>query len=252
MKWYLVDSGEMNGEENMATDLAMMDVAKEGTPILRLYGWNPPSLSLGKFQRAEEINFDYLREKGYSVVRRPSGGRAVLHQDEVTYAVTVPEHMLFKSVIRSYLEISRALVEGLNAMGLRCKIAREHSKERYTDFAACFATTSIHEIMIDGRKLVGSAQTRKDGVILQHGSIPMKCHFEEYANCFSLLHDHSEDLKKRLENSTTCVLEHKSLNFEDVKRAIIIGFEKVLEVKFVPFDDEFDWKKYVTDVKVWD
>ena len=252
MKWYLVDSAEMNGEENMAIDLAMMDVAKEGTPILRLYGWNPPALSIGKFQRMEEINRDYVRRKKYSIVRRPSGGRAVLHQDEVTYAVAVPEHMLFKSVIRTYLELSKALVEGLNMMGLGCEIARERSKERYTDFAACFATTSIHEIMIDGKKLVGSAQTRKDGIILQHGSIPMRCHFEEYASCFSLTHNRVEALKERLESSTTCVLEHKNLSFEDVKRAVINGFEKMFKAEFVPFKDEFDWEKYVPDVKIWD
>ncbi len=252
MKWYVVDSGEMNAEENMATDLVMMEAAKADAAILRLYEWNPPALSLGKFQKAEEINSDYLKSKGYSVVRRPSGGRAVLHKDEVTYAFVAPEHVLFKSVIRTYLEISRALVEGLNTTGLECEISREHSKEHYSDFAACFATTSIHEIMIDGKKLVGSAQTRKNGIILQHGSIPMKCHFDEYVNCFSLTHDRKEDLKKRLENSTTCVLEHKKLSFEDVKRAVVRGFEKKFNAEFVPLRDEFDWKKYVPDVRIWD
>ncbi len=251
MKWYLVDSGDADGEKNMAVDLAMINVAKRGTPILRIYGWNPPAFSIGKFQKMEEINSDFLRKKGYSIVRRPSGGRAVLHHDEVTYAVALPEYMLFKSVIRTYLELSKALVEGLNTMGLKCEIARKRSKERYTDFAACFATTSIHEIMINGKKFVGSAQTRKDGMILQHGSIPMKCHFEEYANCFSLSHSLMEILEERLKNSTTCTLEHKKLDLDDVKHAVIKGFEKVFKAEFVPFKDEFNWRKYVSDVKIW-
>ncbi len=236
----------------MSIDLAMMDTVQNGTPILRLYEWDIPTLSLGKFQNLDEINVDYLKKMGFGLVRRPSGGRAVLHYDELTYAVAVPESMMPKSIIKTYLEISKALVKGLNAIGLNCEIAKEHVKERYTKFAACFATTSLHEITIDSKKFIGSAQTRRNGVVLQHGSIPMKCHFNEYANSFKTTQEQVKILAKRLEKSTTCVSKHVNVGIEDVKNAVINGFCSVFGAEFVPFYEEIDWKKHVMDVKIWD
>ena len=236
----------------MSTDMAMMNIAQIGTPILRLYGWSVPTLSIGKFQNIEEINIDYLKEMNFGLVRRPSGGRAVFHCDELTYAVALPEFMVSRSVIKTYLEISKAIVKGLNEIGLNCEIARERAKERYTKFAACFATTSLHEVISNGKKLVGSAQVRKNGVVLQHGSIPMKCHFVEYANSFRMTRAQREKLITRLEKSTTCVSKCLNVEFEDVKDAIVTAFHTTFDAGFVPFRKKINWEKYVADVKVWD
>ncbi len=252
MKWYIMNYKVSSGVENMARDLAMMEIAKKGDAALRLYGWKVPTLSLGKFQKLEEINVKVVEEQGFEMVRRPSGGRAVLHMDELTYAVVLPEAYLSKSVIKSYMEISKALVNGLKELGLNVYMARERSKERYTDFAACFATTSLHEIMIDGKKLVGSAQTRKDGVILQHGSIPLHSHIEEYVKCFNLDDSKADLLKRRLADKTTCIFDHIQTNVQKVRTAILYGFSKTFNTQLVPFLNELEWKKYVTEVKIWD
>ncbi len=248
----MINHGAFDGERNMSTDLAMMDIARNGIPILRLYEWSVPTLSLGKFQNPDEINVDYLKKMKFGFVKRPSGGRAVLHYDDLTYAVAVPEYMMPKGVMRTYLEISRALVKGLREVGLDCEIAKERSEERYTKFAACFATTSIHEVTIEGKKLIGSAQTRKNGVVLQHGSIPMKCHFTEYSNSFKITEDQTKMLEKRLRKTTTCISEYASVGTVDVKDAIIKGFRDTFDTEFVPFNEEIDWKKHVVDVKIWD
>lgn len=251
MKWYLIDDGAFDGERNMSIDLAMMNIAQKGIPILRLYEWSTPTLSLGKFQDLDEINVDYLKKMGFGLVKRPSGGRAVLHYDELTYAVVAPESMMPKNIMMTYLEISKALIKGLNTIGLNCEIAKEHPKERYTKFAACFATTSLHEITIDNKKFIGSAQTRGNGVLLQHGSIPMKCHFNEYANSFKITQEQVKILVKRLEKTTTCVSEHINVGIEDVKNAVINGFRSVFCAEFVSFYEKIYWKKHVMDVKIW-
>lgn len=251
MKWYLIDSGFFNGEKNMAYDLAMMDFAKRGNAILRLYGWHPPALSLGKFQKLESVDVGNVRKQGFDLVRRPSGGRAVLHMDEVTYAFAVPESFLPKSVLKSYMEISQALISGLKKLGLEVYMA-QRTNDRYTDFAACFATTSLHEIMVDGKKLIGSAQTRKNGVVLQHGSIPMLSHIDEYVKCFNLNEKDREILKKRLYRKTTCVLEHVQVKEDDVKKAILHGFSEKFGVEFSPLNEGLEWEKHVMEVKLWD
>jgi lipoate-protein ligase A len=252
MNWYFMDSGPLSGEENMALDLAMMEVAREGNVLLRMYSWKPPTLSLGKFQKLDDINVEMVRNQGFDMVRRPSGGRAVLHMDEVTYAIALPEEYLSKSVLRSYMEISTALVVGLKKLGLDVYMMRERSKERYTDFAACFATTALHEVMIDGKKLIGSAQTRKEGAILQHGSIPIHSHIEEYVNCFELDEREKQLLKKRLSQKTTSISEHTHANNDEVKAAILKGFSEKFDVNFTHFNRELSWEKYVLDVKIWD
>ncbi len=252
MHWYLIESGFLRGEENMAMDLAMMDLASRGTPILRLYGWGPPALSLGKFQDSEEVNMEFLKKNSYDLVRRPSGGRAVLHLDEVTYSVCIPESMASRSVIRTYLEISKALVNGLEKIGLKCEIKRERPEESYTKSSACFATTSLHEVTAEGKKLIGSAQTRRNGVVLQHGSIPLKNHVKEYAESFNLEEKERVKMIERLESSTTCVLDHIDADFDNVKNSVAEGFSKTFNVDLVRFGDELPYEKHLKEVKIWD
>ncbi|WP_051962577.1 lipoate--protein ligase family protein [Mesoaciditoga lauensis] len=253
MKWLFWNSGSLSGEKNMALDLAMTERAKYENVILRLYGWNPPALSLGKFQKVDEINLESVKEQGFDIVRRPSGGRAVLHIDELTYAIAIPQSLVSKSVLRSYMEISQALVIGLKKLGLDVYMARERSNERYTDFAACFATTALHEVMIEGKKLIGSAQVRRDGVVLQHGSIPLHSHIEEYVRCFKLSSESAELLKKRLYQKTTSISEYIKVKRNDVVKAILEGFSERFGIDFIPAKgviDELDWEKYVREVKV--
>lgn len=163
----------------MAVDEALLDgsVGAGGPTTLRLYGWQPAALSLGVHQpSAHEPRF--LRDEGIQLVRRPTGGLAVLHEHELTYSVTgsLRSAAFPGAVLDTYLRIAEALVLALALVGVEATIAERHERApgspRLPGVAACFGSTSAHEIQVDGRKLIGSAQVRRRGAFLQHGSIP--------------------------------------------------------------------------------
>lgn len=180
MKVRLLSDGYLAGKRNMAVDEAIHRACQSGTamPTLRFYQWRPACLSLGYFQDVErEVNLETLRREGIDLVRRATGGKAVLHDDELTYSVVVSEKDLPGTVLETYHRISEALVEGLRTMGIPATLAAlEHgvtSRDPRFRQAACFSAPSWYEIVSDGRKVIGSAQNRKNGFILQHGSIPL-------------------------------------------------------------------------------
>lgn len=154
----------------MAVDEALMGEAVEGVVSLRLYGWDPACLSFGRHERARgRYQEDEAARRGIDVVRRPTGGRAVYHDDELTYAVTAPAG-LWGRLRESYTRINRALARGLRALGVS---AETWEGGRGPGLAAgpCFGTAAPGEVTAGGRKLVGSAQWRHGGALLQHGSI---------------------------------------------------------------------------------
>jgi len=163
-----------DGATNMATDQAIMEAVGEGrvSPTLRLYGWLPACLSLGYMQSLRDIDLDRLKAKGWTLVRRPTGGRAILHVDELTYSISLPQdHALVQGdIVTSYRRLSDALQAALKSLGLEPE-ADKRLKAAVT--AICFETPADYEITIEGRKLIGSAQVRKHKAVLQHGSIPL-------------------------------------------------------------------------------
>ena len=177
--WTFIDSGEQTGAFNMALDesLARALGAGVGTPSLRLFRWRPWAISLGHNQAAEELDATRCAADGVDIVRRPTGGRAILHAEELTYSVVMPAGR--KSILQVYNEISAALVRGLAIYGVEVALqksqpdfAREY---RSSSSIPCFSSSARYEIEWHGRKLVGSAQRRFTGpagdVVLQHGSI---------------------------------------------------------------------------------
>ncbi|MBU6145815.1 MAG: lipoate--protein ligase family protein [Paenibacillaceae bacterium] len=177
MQWRLLRTGKQPPARNMALDEAMMHAVGAGRvpPTVRLYGWNPNTLSIGRFQRISDIDRDALAQDGYGLVRRPSGGRAVWHADEVTYAIVVPEGMdgVPTSVTASYQLWSEGICVALVRCGLPAALAPIGPRVAHGDArsAGCFDVPSAYEVVIAGRKVVGSAQWRQHGAILQHGSI---------------------------------------------------------------------------------
>ncbi|MBE3575617.1 MAG: lipoate--protein ligase family protein [Firmicutes bacterium] len=169
----------------MAVDeaVAAAVAAGEAPPTLRLYMWEPPALSLGYFQSRADVDEAALERRGFALVRRPTGGRAVLHWQEVTYSVVVPETWpgLPAGVTESYRWLSRGLVEGLRQLGLPVEWTAK-SLVQGAGSAACFEAPSFWELTIGGRKVVGSAQVRQKGVVLQHGSVPLYFHAEVVAD----------------------------------------------------------------------
>jgi lipoate-protein ligase A len=179
--WRLLQSGAGDGAWNMAVDEALLDalVAGGGQPTLRFYAWQPPAVSLGFFQPLDEsISLAEIAARGFGLVRRPSGGRAILHKDEVTYSVTVPEALIpdGQSVMGSYRSISRGIESGLSLLGVGATLADRKDAPRMKAEGlptVCFAKAARCDMTVAGRKIVGSAQTRRRGVIMQHGSVPI-------------------------------------------------------------------------------
>lgn len=161
------------GAWNMALDESLMRTARTGVVTLRLYRWDPPCLSLGRNQAARD-RFDACAAaaRGIDVVRRPTGGRAVYHDREVTYAVTAPEG-LWGGPRRSYARINRALASGLFRLGAPVRLAARAAGAGLArpDARACFRDPAPGEVTARGRKLVGSAVWRRSGALLQHGSL---------------------------------------------------------------------------------
>jgi lipoate-protein ligase A len=162
----------------MAVDESILEsvYSKESLPTLRLYAWQPACLSLGRTQPFAEADMQALQAKGWDIVRRPTGGRAILHTDELTYAVIAPNHeqRVAGGVLESYLRLSRALLEALRIMGLDPEANQKAAKPASGEFnPVCFEVPSNYEITVDGKKLIGSAQARRMEGILQHGALPL-------------------------------------------------------------------------------
>lgn len=176
-QWRLIDTGLNDGYTNMAIDHAIMDNVRAGyvPPTLRFYQWDPKALTVGYFQNIyKELDLAKCGQLGIDVTRRLTGGRAVLHHLELTYSIvcTHESPVAVGSIIESYLRISRGIVAGLKQLGIDVQIVAQPRKIREGSSAACFDTPSWYELVVDKKKLVGSAQTRRRGVLLQHGSIP--------------------------------------------------------------------------------
>jgi lipoate-protein ligase A len=180
-QWRLIRSGPLRGACNMALDEALLESVAGGRslPVLRLYGWAPPTVTLGYFQRAEStVNLESCRSLGIDVVRRITGGRAVLHHREVTYAVISPESSsLFPGgILENYRVIARVLQQTLDSFGLATILAPGRSRGSSGSGAqqsACFTAPATHELLHAGCKVTGSAQKRQGDAFLQHGSIPV-------------------------------------------------------------------------------
>lgn len=179
-RWRLLDTGLGDAFTNMAVDEAMLEACAAGTasPTLRFYGWSPPAISIGFGQQlGSAIDLDRCHALGIEVVRRPTGGLAVLHDQEVTYSVVVREDdpRIASGILATYLTISRALVRGLSYLDVKADLLplRRSSLPSDSESPVCFLTPSSYEVAVQGRKLVGSAQRRVQGVILQHGSLPI-------------------------------------------------------------------------------
>ena len=253
MKWRILTQGKLSPAENMAIDDAIFELIQEGksTPLIRFYDWNPATLSLGYHQNAEaEVDFQKLAETGYGFVRRPTGGRLVLHKNEVTYAVRSPndEH-LAGNVLKSYGNISLALAEGLRLLNIDVEFEQKElsSFSQREPVNPCFNSSSKYELAIQGKKVVGSAQVRKNGVLLQHGSIILNENQREIAYLMPGL---SEKMRSRLANmmdnktiSINQVLD-KKVSYEYAVSKFVQGFKKAWENDdFIEIEELEDFEK---------
>ncbi len=224
----------------MAVDEAILESvsAKSQLPTLRLYDWSPYTLSLGHAQPVADVNIPALMKNNWSLVRRPTGGRAILHADEMTYSVCAPndEWTISGGVLESYQKISNALLNALEIIGIRADSKKK--KESDSGLAhdpVCFQYPSDYEITFREKKLIGSAQARKKNGILQHGSIPL---FGDISRIIEVLNFSDElnkqEAKERLLQRATTIKGSlgKDISWFEFATAISEGFRQKLGIDF--------------------
>lgn len=226
----------------MALDEALLESVGEfgAMPVLRLYGWEPPCLSLGYAQPFNDVDSDRLQAFGWSLVRRPTGGRGILHADELTYSVIAPlnEPRVKGGVIESYRRLSQALLRALSLLGLEARADQEyqHLTDAPKNAAVCFEVPSNYEITVHGKKLIGSAQARKYRGVLQHGALPL-C--GDLGRIVSVLKYPDEDAREQarhrlLSHAVTLESVAKSVpSWQEAAQAFQKAFAEVLDLNFV-------------------
>lgn len=253
--WRLVHTGLAEAAWNMAVDEAIMIRHREGLvpPTLRFYGWEPAAVSIGYFQDLERtIDREACRRSGVRWVRRITGGRAVFHHREVTYGLIAAEHLLPKSVSAAHLLVSQGLIRGLGRLGVASELGAGGPAGRRaaargvagpaagkSGSAACFDSALRHEVGVEGRKLVGSAQARRGGVVLQHGSLPLAADPGRFCRLLRFPGDSGEDdrgaLREKLAGRATSLADVLGGEPEPalVCAALAEGLAEALGVRFV-------------------
>ncbi|MBA2571968.1 MAG: lipoate--protein ligase family protein [Gemmatimonadetes bacterium] len=222
--WRLLDTLPAPGAWNMAVDEALLASVREGgLPTLRFYRWSPACLSLGRNQPARDrYNLEAIQTRGLDVVRRPTGGRAVMHDRELTYSLAVPDGLL-GSPRATYAAVNRALAAGLRRLGVPAELApRGGGRVPAPSLAPCFKEPVEGEIVAGGRKLVGSAQYRKDGVVLQHGSLLLDGDQEEVR---SLLREPEREARS-VPPATLAMYRNPLPSWEALTHALAAGWEE--------------------------
>ncbi len=239
-QWRLIIDPPMAGRDNMDRDLEIMGEVAGGScpPTLRLYRWDPPALSLGYFQDENEVaDVAACRQAGIDLVRRPTGGRAVLHYEELTYSIIVPEMHPFidrGSVLDAYRSISRGLVTAFNLAGITASLSPGNGREAGLAPGSCFDTPSAYEIQVDGKKVVGSAQLRRDGILLQHGAILFRLPADLYRLVLKKSYYNSETGREPdLSEQAAGLLDlGYHISYDKMTRALVRAFSLVIPAVF--------------------
>lgn len=247
--WNFINTGSQDPYYNMAIDEALLNFVSRGEidPVIRFYTWNPATLSIGYFQRLQkEIDIEKVNEKGFGLVRRQTGGRGVLHDKELTYSVIVPEsHPNMPSTItEAYRVISQGLLEGFKNLGFETYFAVPRSKEEREKLkqprsSVCFDAPSWYELVVEGRKIAGSAQTRQKGVILQHGSILQDIDIDELFDMFIFKNDRLKaKMKEAFVEKAVAIndISDTHITLSEMEKAFEEGFKTGLNIEFKPLE----------------
>lgn len=244
--WRYLEDDSKSAAWNMAVDEAILTLYPTlKRPTLRLYGWQTPTLSLGYFQPLEDVNLEASQQAGIEMVRRPTGGRAVLHHKEVTYSVVAGLDVFPGGVSASYRQLSDGLIDTMERLGLKAQLQRSHTRQ---PSSVCFDTPSFAELTVNGKKVCGSAQTRTKHALLQHGAIPLEFDWERMAIALGL----SDRVLGVLKRQAAGLSEFVSITEADLKRALKQSFElkfgrfEIGELSSQEFDlaEELSQKKY--------
>jgi len=240
--WRLILTSPARGAWNMAVDEALLEAVGRGgsLPVLRLYAWQPPCLSLGYAQPFSDVDIPRLKTRGWELVRRPTGGRAILHTDELTYSVIAPlnEPRLAGTLLESYNRLAGALLAALRTLGLPVEMqARSPASRTENTNPVCFEVPSTYEITVGGKKLVGSAQARRKDGILQHGSLPLTGDLARITQVLAFPDEAARGrAAERLLNRATTVESAlgRPVAWEEAAQAFTVSFRDVLNLDLQP------------------
>ncbi len=240
--WRLLYTPPSSGVWNMAVDEAILEHIHRGEslPTLRLYAWEPACLSLGHAQSFKDVDMERVKANGWEVVRRVTGGRAILHTDELTYSVTggAEESVLAGGVLESYNRLAQALLFAIREMGLPVEI-KEHVLDGQPAALnlnpVCFEVPSTYEITVDGKKLIGSAQARKKEGVLQHGSLPLTGDLTRICQVLVFKDEATRETAVQRLLARAATVESVTgveTDWETAAQAFVKGFEAQLGIRF--------------------
>ncbi|MBN1982157.1 MAG: hypothetical protein JW795_11540 [Chitinivibrionales bacterium] len=240
IKFRIIIDDNLSPDFNMAADLFLMQrcslLSGDDEVTLRVYSWQPATISLGYMQSPQQVlNGAKLAETGFAWIRRPTGGRAVFHCNDITYSIVVPqglEAMMGATIAQTYQVISTCLIASFEHLGIKCTThdsAYDTQSARKEVKMPCFLAPNRNEIMADGKKLVGSAQKRSQNAVLQHGSIPLGRDYQTIVHYLNLETEERVRQEQQLEQKTTFI--HNFLpacSFETAAQALVHGFQTTL------------------------
>jgi lipoate-protein ligase A len=239
--WRILRTPPAPGAWNMAVDEAILEsvIRREAPPTLRLYAWEPACLSLGVAQPVQDADLDALARQGWGLVRRPTGGRAILHVDELTYSViaTQDEPRVAGGVLESYRRLSAALLLVLEKLGLPARAEKEYALPEGVQpgGAVCFEVPSNYEITVSGKKLVGSAQARRKDGVLQHGTLPL--HGDLTRITRALAYPDEETRRKAaarlLDRAANAEMLGFAISWEAAADVFCLAFQEALDLRLV-------------------
>lgn len=260
--WLFINSGPCSPSFNMALDEALLEWHSEGSipPVIRFYEWNPATLSIGYFQQADrDINLQAVKEQNLGFVRRPTGGRAVLHEHELTYSIIVSEEYpdMPKTVTEAYRVLSEGLLQGFRNLGMNAYFSVPDTAEKQADLkkpksAVCFDAPSWYELVVEGKKVAGSAQTRQKGVILQHGAILLDLDIEKLLSVFHFTSEEAkEKMRIKLPDKAVAIndLMNQPVSIPQCIEAFKKGFEQSLNISLNPYTLTEEQLQYVVAIE---
>lgn len=237
----IIERAPRTGAWNMALDEAIMDAVAAGDslPTLRFYAWEPPCLSLGKRQPLDGVDLERCRADGIDVVRRATGGFAILHTDELTYSVAVrpDDPRADGAILDAYRKLSQGLLAGLRLLGAAPEMSPVVPGGVHNASAACFEMPSAYEIVVGHQKLIGSAQARPAGRVLQHGSLPLTGNIARVVPY--LAYEREEEraaLAAHLRERATTVSDalRRTVRYDEAAEAMARGFAAALNLTLEP------------------
>ncbi len=235
----IIESQPLDGATNMARDEAILRsvAAGDALPTLRFYQWAPACLSLGRGQKASDVDFERVNAQGWHVVRRPSGGRAILHTDELTYSICAPEThpVMDGGITLSYRRISAGLMLALDRLGADVQNDSVADGQKLRNAPpVCFEVPSNYEITFADKKLIGSAQLRRKGVVLQHGTLPLHDDIARICDALAYHTEAARETAKAQVVARACTLETalgQVMAFSDVAKVLAEALAETLEMQ---------------------